>query len=174
MYSSLSVTTLVISVVLPILASLAVALRFHVRSIKKHSLSADDYFILAPLVRKLQIIISRDLLTYPGCIVRPLCFVSLWIDQSRGWRASVVEDDRSSPCSQVLAGTTTIFRRRVLLTLAKFMFADFILYVIAVCLIKISVILFYKRIFITRAFCIIANSIVGLSSVWLICFFLVG
>ena len=42
---------MVVSVVMPVLATLAVVLRIQATSIKKQTLQADDYFIFATLVR---------------------------------------------------------------------------------------------------------------------------
>ena len=50
MYTRTSVATIAVSVVMPLLATLAVVLRTKARSMQKQQLHADDYFIYASLV----------------------------------------------------------------------------------------------------------------------------
>lgn len=50
MYSNMAVATLVVSVVLPALATIAVALRFYVRYNNKQRIGADDYTIVVAVV----------------------------------------------------------------------------------------------------------------------------
>ena len=52
MYSSISTTQVILASILPVLASLAVVLRFKARSCTKAGYNADDYIILAALVSK--------------------------------------------------------------------------------------------------------------------------
>lgn len=50
LYSSYSVVILVVSVIFPVLASIAIGLRFRSRKIKSLALKADDFTILSALV----------------------------------------------------------------------------------------------------------------------------
>ena len=50
---------------------------------------------------------------------------------------------------------------------------DVLLYIVAVSLVKISVIFFYKRIFVTKGFRIAADLTLGFTVAWMISFFFV-
>ena len=59
MYTSRAVAVIVTSVVLPLLASIAIALRFKARNGKAVGFHSDDYFIVAALVSSLKVM-NRD------------------------------------------------------------------------------------------------------------------
>ena len=56
---------------------------------------------------------------------------------------------------------------------AQVVFADVLLSFTAVALVKVSVVLFYKRIFVSRSFLITANLTIGILVVWYISIILV-
>jgi hypothetical protein len=61
MYSSYSVAAAVCSVIFPVLAIVAVALRFRARSIKGQRYAADDYIVVLALVSKPGALINNDI-----------------------------------------------------------------------------------------------------------------
>ena len=54
-YSSLSTAVIIVCVIAPVLAAVAVGLRFQVRRLKRQTPFLDDYLMLVSLVRKIEI-----------------------------------------------------------------------------------------------------------------------
>jgi len=136
-YSKYSVTTIIVSVILPLLAGLIVAARFQSRRIKSVSLSMDDFLILVALI----IVIGEGILCIWGSV--------------NGGIGAYVPDLSPEVSKEFL----------------KSLLAVILIHLTVLAIIKVSILLFYKRIFVNRGFAIIANSTIGFVVCWWISFF---
>lgn len=64
-------------------------------------------------------------------------------------------------------------RGRIKLIAIQVIFADVLLYVLSISLVKASIVLFYRRIFATKRFRIVINYMLGLQAAWSIALFFV-
>ncbi|KAH6675790.1 hypothetical protein B0J14DRAFT_372320 [Halenospora varia] len=115
-----AVAAIVVCVIFPVIASIAVLLRIVAqKGLKRNKLGADDYFIIAGLV-----------------ISVALCVLGIWgaIKGGFGWPLKYIAK----------YGVSKIF--------AKVVFAGQILWATSVTFVRLGLLLFYRRIFVTRPF----------------------
>ena len=190
MYSSISTTQVCLASTLPILSSLAVALRFKARSSTKAGYGADDYIILAALVRtnampsvslfgtsRLRQIIQIILYGFTAFFI--YCFVAgAFGDSGRNINA---HPDESKDFFRVLSlyfGSRANFNGGGLCFANcgnKNVWAAVLTLTTILAMIKISTLVLYQRIFcVEPKFRGACNILIGLTVGWFLAAFFVG
>ncbi|KAI9729794.1 MAG: hypothetical protein M1818_008408 [Claussenomyces sp. TS43310] len=136
MYSSMSVTTVVVSVVLPFLAVAAVGLRLVAQHRNPKRFTADEMVVVLNCV----ILIGSGCLLIVGACVGGI----------------------GADLRHVSPGTVVSFR--------KIAFVSEFFYITTVRLVKVSLLLYYRRIFVLPAFRRVSNAVLGLVAVWMLAF----
>ncbi|KAI2642062.1 hypothetical protein GGS21DRAFT_501001 [Xylaria nigripes] len=143
MTPSLGTNIIIISVVFAVLPILAVILRFWARSIKRAGLSLDDYFILPGLLFSLGICINTII--------------------------AVTHGGLGSHINQDAAGNIVFDKR--LITFLQTEFATQLLSVLSLVFTKLSIVLFYRRVFTGHVFTAISSVLLVIISCWGVSFF---
>jgi hypothetical protein len=147
---------IVISVLFPLTATLLVGLRLRARVLTSERIKADDYWIVT-------------------AVVSFLAAVRL-LKKSHYWQVQVLTAASVIPyIISVSAACAGIHSRYCTPTqqirFAKIVFAIQLLYLASVSSVKISLLLFYKRVFPGKRFGYIVTVTLGLSGIWFLAFF---
>ncbi|KAI0465721.1 hypothetical protein F4859DRAFT_507878 [Xylaria cf. heliscus] len=140
---SLSTNIIIISIVFAVLPTLSVILRFWARTINKSGFSLDDYFILPGLLFSVGICINNVVAVTHG-----------------GLGSHIHLDDKGNI---ILDTSLTIFLQTE--------FATQLLSVLSLVFTKLSIVLFYRRVFRGNVFSVISLILLGVISAWGIAFF---
>ncbi|KAI1427097.1 hypothetical protein F5Y12DRAFT_738617 [Xylaria sp. FL1777] len=143
MAPSLGTNIIIISVVFAVLPTVAVFFRFWARSIKPSGLSLDDYFII------------------PGLLFSVGICVNTIIAVTRGGLGSHIRLDGEG---------NIVFDKR-LITFLQTEFATQLLSVLSLVFTKLSIVLFYRRIFRGNVFTIVSSVLLAIITGWGIAFF---
>ena len=167
MYTSTANGILAVSIVFPLLAALFVALRFAARRLKSISPQADDWTTVISLVSRS--VPDREKL---NLFIRMLGFLfcpghqyNCWSRYWRTWYAT----RRTYPDQGryiIEGGHFLVLEAKMLTYITKIVYADSFLCFTSEAIVKIAILLFYKRIFITKSFTITANAMMIAVVVW--------
>ncbi|KAL8852118.1 MAG: hypothetical protein Q9221_002941 [Calogaya cf. arnoldii] len=151
MYSSRSISKIVVAVVFILLATIAVVLRLRVRGAVKHGLGADDYVIAVALLVQCAVTAMTIFGAVAGGGGDSLKHLVLYPEE--GKRYARVPTDLL-PESSIELKTPQI------------LFAGTLLFATTIALIKASTLLLYKRLFVTNRFRQACNIVFGLTAGW--------
>ncbi|KAI1178246.1 hypothetical protein F4777DRAFT_576303 [Nemania sp. FL0916] len=135
-----------LSLALPIIATITTALRFYARNIKRIRPATDDYLTLAALLFSYGLSASVLAAAYLGGLGNHL----------------------------VLGPNHVPIDQKAYLSLSKASYAFMVTYIPVLGITKLSVLFFYKRIFISRPWNIFMWVLIGIVSAWTIAFFFVN
>ncbi|MCJ1352868.1 MAG: hypothetical protein MMC33_002852 [Icmadophila ericetorum] len=158
MLTDRGLATIVVSTIFPILAIIAFGLRIYARRIKAHAFHLDDYLCLVATI-----------VTVASCIPYIIGAAIGGI----GKHITDLSNDELTRFGKVMKTLRKLLNDQVrYLPPPKILFALQFTYLAASSLTKISILIFYKRVFYTARFALAANILIVHVSLWFMAFFI--